>query len=206
MTEPQQQGWYPDYTQAGTERWHDGQQWTQATRPAGGGAVHAGPAPSGSPKKRHLGRNILLGIVGLIVLIVIISVASGGGKKNGTAGSPATTVANVLTSGPTKAATTARTSSAAPKSVKLLDVTGNGIKQTASFTAGEEWTISYRYDCTAFGQSGNFAVTIMDKDGFVGLAANQIGAKGTDASVQHQAGRFYLEINSECSWHVVVTG
>src|SRR5699024_3859877 len=26
-------GWYPDYTQPGTERWHNGQDWTSMVRP-----------------------------------------------------------------------------------------------------------------------------------------------------------------------------
>lgn len=208
MTEPEQQGWYPDYTQAGTERWHDGQQWTQATRSAAAGGAHAGP-PAGTPKKRHIGRNILLGIVGLIVLIIVISVATGGGKKNGTAQSPATTPANGAGSTAAKqASTTAHTTAAAPKPVAVLDVTGTGTKQTKKFTTpGDDWTLSYRYDCSNFGSQGNFQVYVYDTaSGLPDVAVNELGAGKRDATEEHQGGTFYLEVNSECSWHIVVTG
>lgn len=38
--------------------------------------------PQPAPKKSHKGRNILLGVIGVIVLIVIISAVAGGGSKN----------------------------------------------------------------------------------------------------------------------------
>jgi hypothetical protein len=159
-------------------------------------------APVMAPKKRRKWPWI---VGGLILLVIIISIASNAGKKADNASNPAAPVTNALATDHTTS--NAAPTTAASKPLKLLDVTGNGIKQTASFTAGSEWTISYRYDCTAFGQSGNFAVTIMDTSGgLVNVAANELGTKGTAASVQHESGRFYLEVNSECSWHIVVTG
>jgi hypothetical protein len=146
------------------------------------------------PQKRgHFLRNAGIGCAGLIVLVIIISVAAASGNHSGTNGNPAAS---------TPAASTA------PVALKvLLDKSGSGINQTAKFTAGGDWEIDWSYDCTKFGSNGNFIITVYNGDGTPsGIAANQLGAKGADVSNQHQHGTFYLEMNSECDWHVIVKG
>lgn len=67
-------GWYP---QGGGERYWDGTQWTDHSRPAGqGSAPHpqqpmlATPYPQQLPRKRHTLRNVLLVVALLMVLAV----------------------------------------------------------------------------------------------------------------------------------------
>ncbi|MGC2131048.1 MAG: hypothetical protein WA629_13235 [Candidatus Aquilonibacter sp.] len=82
----------------------------------------------------------------------------------------------------------------------LLDVEGNGIKQTQRFEAPNEWAIIYTFDCSNFGQSGNFAISV--EGDTTDLAANQLAARGHDVNYEHGGGNVYLSINSECDWHV----
>jgi hypothetical protein len=42
--------------------------------------------------------------------------------------------------------------------------------------------------------------------GLGGVAANEPGNRGASVSHMHQAGTFFLEINSKCAWHVIVKG
>lgn len=147
-------------------------------------------------------RNIGLGCGGLLLLLIILAAigsAMSGGKGT-TSSSPAandqgSASASALAA-PSKAATV------------LLDVTGTGIKSTQKFTAGGDWDLNWSYDCSNFGSSGNFSVTIYGKDSsdYRGLGANELGAKGADVSHQHDSGTFYLDISSECAWHVTVKG
>lgn len=145
-----------------------------------------------APKKGHMARNLGVGCLGLIILVVIIVVASGGSKS--------TTTSTPAVADKSPSAKPA----AAPK--VLLDVTGSGIKQTQKFTAGGDWDLEWSYDCASFGTSGNFVVTAYGSDGLPAVLTNELGAKGADVTHQHNAGTFYLSVNSECSWHVVVKG
>lgn len=107
-------------------------------------------------------------------------------------------------SAPTPAPTTPRPLAAA---TTLLNLQGSGIKRSAKFTAGGDWTIGYAYDCTSFGTSGNFIITVYDDaGGYADSAANEIGAKGSGTNPEYGGGTFYLEMNSECDWSVKVTG
>ncbi|HEU4966408.1 MAG TPA: G5 domain-containing protein [Candidatus Saccharimonadales bacterium] len=89
----------------------------------------------------------------------------------------------------------------------LLDTSGNGIQTTQKFTTTGDWTLNYTYDCSSFGFKGNFQVYIYNGDGSIGdVAANELGMSGSNIQYEHGAGTYYLEINSECSWHVTVKG
>ena len=90
----------------------------------------------------------------------------------------------------------------------LLDVTGTGIKSTNKFTAAGDWDLTWSYDCSAFGSNGNFAVALygQNSNDVRGILVNELGAKGNDVTHQHDAGTFFLQMNSECAWHVTVTG
>lgn len=89
----------------------------------------------------------------------------------------------------------------------LLDKSGSGINTTPKFSAASDWQIVWSYDCASFGSSGNFIVTVYDADGSLSdVAVNELGAKGSDTTNEHQGGTYYLQVNSECKWHVIVKG
>lgn len=96
-----------------------------------------------------------------------------------------------------------------PQPQTLLDISGQGNKQTQKFTTSGDWTLTYNYDCSQAGGTGNFMVDIYNDDGTPDTSdtsVNELGASGTDIEYYYDAGTFYLSINSECSWHVTVKG
>lgn len=81
---PTPSGWYPDNTQPNTDRFFDGRQWTDQTRPSGGAAFAAPPVPpQGQAKKRRKKWPWVVAIIG--VLVVIGAIASAASPKNDTA-------------------------------------------------------------------------------------------------------------------------
>ncbi len=91
----------------------------------------------------------------------------------------------------------------------LLDVRGSGTKSTEKFTTqGNDWDVSYDYDCSNFGMRGNFQFYIQAGNGspMPLPGANELGMSGSDIDHYHRGGTFFLEVNSECDWHVVVKG
>jgi hypothetical protein len=105
------------------------------------------------------------------------------------------------------AAPTATPFQSTNKSV-LLDMEGSGQQTTQLFTtSGSEWTIGWAYDCSNFGNRGNFIINIQKQDGsyFAG-GVNELGMSGNRVEYLHQGGTFYLSINSECNWHIRVVG
>lgn len=91
----------------------------------------------------------------------------------------------------------------------VFDLSGSGQKNTSDFTVSkDEWVIHYSYDCSGFGGSGNFSIDVSSTDG--GSAdgdtpVNELGASGNSTSVERGAGTYYLQIGSECDWHITVT-
>jgi hypothetical protein len=161
-------------------------------------APHATPLPPATPAKRRRKWPWIIG--GLAVLIAVISAAtSGGTTTNPTTSTPAGPLA---TQQPTQSAQAG--APAAPATpVVLYSKTGSGTGSTPTFTTGAEWQVQYTYDCTAFGQSGNFVVTSEDYE----LAVNQLGTKGADTDYVHNdPGNHSLSIDSECSWTIKVLG
>lgn len=181
---------------------------TQPQQPSGWG-----PAPE-PPKKKHLARNIVLGVVGAVVLIGIIGAATGsGGKKDDDKSTAAAPSATATTEQPadapgTEAAAPATTATKPapkpkPKAKTVLTESGDGIKTTVKFHVSGDWDLHYTYDCSNFGTSGNFIVTTGGTD-FPMPLANELGANGSEVTHQHDGGTLYLEVNSECSWTVKV--
>jgi hypothetical protein len=71
------------------------------------------------------------------------------------------------------------------------------------FRAPTEWRILWSYDCSAYGSRGNFILDVYaGPNNVVDTAANALGTRGNGTNYEHQGGRFYLKINSECAWHV----
>lgn len=91
----------------------------------------------------------------------------------------------------------------------LLNLSGQGTKQTQKFTTSSDWTLTYSYDCSNFGTQGNFMVDIYNDDGSLDAndtSVNQLGMNGSDTEYYYDAGTYYLSVNSECSWRITVKG
>jgi len=67
--------------------------------------------------------------------------------------------------------------------------------------------IDWSYNCASFGSKGNFITTVYDSDGSLSdVAVNELAAKGSGVAPEYQGGTYYLQMNSECNWHVIVKG
>ncbi len=122
--------------------------------------------------------------------------------------SSAPTQAPAATAVPTVAPTAAPTM--APSPVTLLTLKGTGIKNSATFGAsGDSVSVAYTFDCATFGASGNFIADLVGSDGSDESIANALSASGSDSTVVYlanTAGPYHVEVNSECSWTVTITG
>jgi hypothetical protein len=100
----------------------------------------------------------------------------------------------------------ARSASSAPAAPQvLLDVSGDTQKTTQKFTAGGDWDLEWHFDCA--GEASNLSITSYKGDGsYDDLLLNVVKAKSDDVTHQHQAGTFYLVVDSSCPWHVIVRG
>ncbi len=141
-------------------------------------------------------------LAALIVLIVIVVVATGGRS-----GSPASQPA--APDKPTTQTSKQPVASTPKQPQTLLDLSGSGTKQTQVFAAASDWDLAWTYNCSNFGDQGNFVVEVMNRDtspSFENQSVNQLGSKGSDVQHYHKGGSFYLSINSECNWTVKATG
>lgn len=179
-------------------------------------------APSYAPPQRTPGkptvrrRTAILGSAGGLVLGLGIGAAGHGTAKTGdtAAGTPsvATTVTATRTvhdAAPAVALTSAAeppapSTTAAPKPTVVFTTSGDGIKNTADFTTGPEWSVAYTFDCSRAGGNGNF---VLEVGGDLGnILANALSAKGADTSYEHDnPGSHYLQVNSECDWTLKVS-
>lgn len=172
------------------------------------------PVRPPSPPKKKSGAGKVIGIVIAAVVVlcgvgVVLTAVNGGGNGGQTAGSVASPAAPVGGPATTAAAAAATTKAAAPQPPKtLLQLTGSGIKKSNTFTTGDEWTLSYSFNCSNFGSQGNFAVMEYDSSGMpTDVLVNELAKSGTDSVPQHvDGGGHYLQINSECKWSLTVTG
>jgi hypothetical protein len=147
-------------------------------------AVSGPPRPSTStPAVRGLSvtTKAFLGLAGIVVAVVLLNAATGRSTPASPGQPPVQPAAAAVT---------------------LLNISGDGIKNTAPFTAsGDHLTVSYAYDCSAFGGSGNFIVDLNDSSGLVDGVANELGAKGQSSSTRNvhgtsslSAGRRHVEM------------
>lgn len=88
----------------------------------------------------------------------------------------------------------------------VLDISGGGTKSTQTFTVEKSWQLQWSYDCSNFGDSGSFMVAIKNSDGSPSdnEDVSQSGTSGADTEYYHTGGSYYLEVDSECKWHIVV--
>jgi len=145
--------------------------------------------------RRHPVLSVLIGIVTLIV----IGIAASAGSNPGSTGAGTAVADSSGTAASTPAAT-------AVKPHTVATFTGSGIENTSRFTVTSTWKLSYSFDCSSFGSAGNFAV---DEDGgsdFNGVSVDDLATSKTGSSWAYSdAGTHYLEIDSECDWHVTIT-
>ncbi len=140
------------------------------------------PAGLAQKAKGYLWRNRWIAIGGLVAAVVVVVIVIVIGQGAAGTGPPA------------------------PQHL-LLDQTGSGTNTTARFTAGADWHIDWSYDCSSFAPKGTFAIYVFDNAGSaVDVAANQLGASGSATSNERRGGTFYLQVNSQCNWHVMVKG
>jgi uncharacterized cupin superfamily protein len=157
-------------------------------------------------------------VIGFVLAVIFVLAGIGSAFKNQTNTartntSAAVSVAPTPTPSPTQSPTPSPTPKARPTpTIKaptvLLDKYGNGTSKTAIFQTTGEWTITYDFDCTAFGFAGNFQIYVFDgNSALTDLPVNSLSMKGTDTIYEHNlSGPYYLEMNSECNWHVIVNG
>ena len=151
----------------------------------GPGRGHGGPPR----RRRHTGRNIFLSLAIVVLIIIIAAVASSGSGSSKAA---------ATSTGGTAAAPTSAPPAAPVKPHVIAVFHGDGIQNTPQFTTPASWVLRYSFDCAAFGQSGNFAVT---ESGLGSVAVNRLALRGHGVTRGYSdAGRHYLEVNSECRW------
>jgi hypothetical protein len=155
-------------------------------------------------RRHHRPSGKALAAAGLVVAgALLLGCGAAGAGHHSTASSPAATPSGIQLTG---SASAAPATAAAPK--QLLKVSGDGAKNTATFATGAEWTLTYTYDCSDFGYSGNFIVSEYGADGSpTSVLVNTTGTKGSDTVPVHaDSGTHYLELNSECTWTVAAAG
>jgi hypothetical protein len=87
---------------------------------------------------------------------------------------------------------------------------GNGIQQTETINLSSDWTLEWTCDPSSSALSSyNVLVYVYNSDGsLAGVAVDTIcSSSNTSGSTQmHQGGSVYLEIISEATWTLTVTG
>ena len=168
--------------------------------------------PQAAPPKKKRGSRIAgfgcLGVAALIAIIIVAAAASGSKTADtATTGSGTTATQGAATGdgqAPAVAPATSQAAPPAPAKTVVLTKSGQGIEQTRLFTVGDDWSLTYSFDCSNFGMQGNFQVFEDYPGGDV--LVNALAKKGGDVTYQTgDAGTHSLKINSECAWKVTVT-
>lgn len=89
----------------------------------------------------------------------------------------------------------------------LIDLMGTGTQTTREFTtAGHDWDLHWKYDCSNIGADGSLIVQVMRSDGTAtAMTFTETGSGTEDTEHFHRGGTFYLMVNTTCTWHVVVS-
>ena len=174
-------------------------------------------SPPRPARQRATRRKIISGAITAIAFIAGIIIGNATGSAGKTAAAPAPTVTVTTTAAAAAAHPKTALSKSAPAaaaSAVLFSKSGNGIYNSAPFAVGSAATVSYSYNCAAFGTSGNFTGDLetpdqsslnSDDQSF----ANAIGNSGSATSTvypQNPGQDYYVAINSECDWTVKITG
>jgi len=147
---------------------------------------------------------------GLLGVIISQSSSAGNGAPRAATSSSASSAHNTNTPQPTAAPTQAPTPTPThtPKWTNIQTFTGNGMKQTQTFTVGSDWKVIWSCDPSSFyGGQYNVIVYVYNSDGTpADVAVNTVCKAGntSNSTEEHQGGSIYLEIDSEGSWKVQV--
>lgn len=78
---------------------------------------------------------------------------------------------------------------------------------TQQFSVSSTWNMSWSYNCSNFGTTGNFAVDITQPpDDFnYDVGPNEEGMSGSGVDTYTDTGTFSLIVNSECDWSITIT-
>ena len=167
----------------------------------GYGPQPPGPQPPRRRRKRHLVRNTLAVIGGLVVALIAISAAASHGS-----GTPASSASSPAASSASSPAAVSSSPAAKPaKARTVATFSGSGQQNTSRFTVTSTWKLVYSFNCQAFGSQGNFQVFEDGGSDFNGASVNDLAmSKSSSTWAYGDAGTHYLEINSECAWKVKV--
>ena len=171
----------------------------------------AAPAARPAAPAQATGAKVAAIIGGSVVALVIIGAAlsSHGSTPPPAAATGAPPVASSATVQPASAAPPATKAAAKPavaKAAVVAKFSGSGQENTARFTVSSTWKLSYSFNCSAFGGSGNFIVFEDGGNDFSGVSVNALAASKTGTSWAYSdAGTHYLEVDSECAWSMTVT-
>lgn len=188
--------------------------------------------PAATRPRRRL-RNVLLGS-GAVLTVLFVGVAIGAAGAGTAKPAPAPTVTVTATAAPAPAVTVTETArpaavarptvtvtaaapaaaTSSPPSGVLMTFSGSGIRNSASFVVNSSTVIAhYSYDCSAFGDPGNFIADMVSgspsslsyDDQSIANALGSGGSQTTTLYPQNQGGSYHLEVNSECSWSITLT-
>jgi len=136
-------------------------------------------------------------------------------KPTKTAAATPSTPTTTTTAAPAKTSTPATTKAAPAAPKVLLNLSGNGIENSAPFLVTEsQLTVTYSYDCSADGGSGNFIADLLygDQSSLNSddqSIANALSSGATNVTTTiypaDPGNDYYLSVNSECSWTVTVS-
>jgi len=137
------------------------------------------PPPQLSPDGRSYW-GVPRGVLWLLVLLMVIAIVLAAGSHNTITGQPNPQL--------------------------IMDESGNGNSKTPSFTTSGGWEIDWSYDCSNLGHSATFQVTVYESasKSQVDIAAIALGTKGAGVAFEDQGGTYYLQVISECNWHIMV--
>ena len=184
----------PQYSPDG-RWWWDGQQWRPVQQPA--------QAPGSGPGRgRRHGTGFWLivsaSIAGGFLLIVILAavLTPPPSKSTSVTGNDRPITSAASTPGATS-------TPAAPR--QLFSLSGDGNGETPAFDGPSHYKVTYSFDCSALGQSGNFALLPEDANGnaIAGALVNRLAASGSGTADGYNLGTqkgMHLQILSECRW------
>ncbi|MGC8466534.1 MAG: hypothetical protein ACP5O0_11525, partial [Acidimicrobiales bacterium] len=102
-------------------------------------------------------------------------------------------------------AATAGVASASTATFTSTQIGSSG--QTPQFTESGNWQMAWSYNCSNFGSSGNFTVTVNQPSNSTvfDIGPNQLGMSGSGTDSYTDTGTFSLSVSSECNWSISVS-
>jgi hypothetical protein len=148
-------------------------------------------------RRRHTVFSVVGSLVGLFVVIGVLGTVSSRGNQ-----APVASAASASAAALAPAASPSAAANVATNTVATF--TGSGTESTAKFTVKATWKLQYSFNCSNFGQTGNFAV-LEDGGQDINLTVNDVAlSKSGSTWAYNDAGTHYLEIASQCDWKVKV--